>query len=172
MKALPSDCTVRRLHLSDEPALLEFFHSHSKETIFQRYHYLLAEMTHKQAISLLDVDQEGNVALGIFEEIPDGERILAIARYYTEPTGRVAEMAFVVRESTRRLGLATRLLHELGQIASEHGLTWLRAQVLHDNYAMRGLLNHYAPRVHHMPYSDVVEYFVPVSAFAPCHARH
>ena len=67
MKPLPHGCFQRRLSPADEPALLEFFHSHSKETVFQRYHYLFSEMTHKRAMSLLGVDQHRDVALAIFE---------------------------------------------------------------------------------------------------------
>jgi GNAT superfamily N-acetyltransferase len=164
MKPLPHGCFQRRLSPADEPALLEFFHSHSKETVFQRYHYLFSEMTHKRAMSLLGVDQHRDVALAIFEMTTSGEAIHAIARYYTEPTGQVAELAFVVRESKRRLGFATRLLHELGKVANAHALLWLRAQVLQDNYPMRALLHQYATQTHPMPYADVIEYVIPVAS--------
>jgi len=172
MKPLPPGCLQRRLRPSDESALLEFFHSHSRETVFQRYHYLFTEMSHQRALSLLGVDQQRDVALAIVETTTSGEYIHAIARYYTEPTGNVAEVAFVVRESKRRLGLATRLLQALGEIAEEHALVWLRAQILQDNYPMRALLSRYAPRIHPMPYADVVEYFVPVASLALHHSRH
>jgi GNAT superfamily N-acetyltransferase len=178
MKPLPPGCILRRLRLTDEPALMEFFHSHSRETIFQRYHYQVAEMTHQRAINLLNVDQQRDVALGVFHYLPDElETIQAIARYYTDRCGQIAEVAFVVRESMRRQGLATRLLHELGAIAYPRKLRWLRAQVLCDNYAMQEFLTPYAERINTMLHADVVEYLVPVppllkSPFARSHHPH
>jgi GNAT superfamily N-acetyltransferase len=148
----------------DEPALLEFFHSHSRETVFQRYHYQVAEMTHQRALVLLNVDQQRDVALGVFRYIPgEPESIQAIARYYTDSCGQIAEMAFVVRESIRRQGLATRLLHELGAIAHAQGLQSLRAQVLSDNFAMQDFLHPYASQINTLFHADIVEYLVPVA---------
>jgi hypothetical protein len=170
MKPLPTGFLQRRLLPADEPAFLEFFQSHSKETVFQRYHYIFTEMSHRRAMNLLGVDQRRDVALGIFETAGQGDLIHAIARYYTEPSGMVAEVAFVVRESARRLGLATHLLHALGVIGAEHHLAWLRGQVLQDNYPMRGLMARYATKIYPMPYADVVEYFIPVSRLVSHHA--
>jgi len=168
MKPLPLGCVVRCLRPADETALLEFFNSHTRETIFQRYHYFVAEMTHRRAMSLLTVDQQRDVALAVVQT-GEVERIHAIARYYTEPSGQIAEMAFVVRESMRHRGLATRLLHELGERAHQHGLRWLRAQILNDNYAMQGLLRPYVSQIHPMPCSDIIEHLVPVSALGTSH---
>ncbi len=165
MKPLPPGCLLRRLRLTDEPALFEFFQSHSRETIFQRYHYQVAGMTHQRAQVLLNVDQQRDVALGVFRCVPgEPESIQAVARYYTDNCGHVAEMAFVVRESIRRQGLATRLLHELGVIAHAGGLRSLRAQVLVDNFAMQDFLQPYALHINTLFHADVVEYLVPVAA--------
>jgi GNAT superfamily N-acetyltransferase len=149
--------------MSDEMALLEFFRSHSRETVYQRYHYPVAELSRDRLQKLLGVDQVRDVAFAIVENTGDGDRIHAIGRYYTEPGDQIAEMAFVVRESMRRLGFALRLLYKLGETAAGR-LSWLRAQVLRDNVAMRGLLRPFAAEMHTLPNSDVVEYFVPVSA--------
>jgi GNAT superfamily N-acetyltransferase len=165
MKPLPPGCLLRRLRLTDEAALFEFFQSHSRETIFQRYHYQVAGMTHQRAQVLLNVDQQRDVALGVFHHVPgEPETIQAIARYYTDTCGRIAEMAFVVRESARRQGLATRLLHELGLIARDAGLHSLRAQLLVDNFAMQDFLQPYALHINTLFHADVVEYLVPVAA--------
>jgi GNAT superfamily N-acetyltransferase len=167
MKPLPPGCLLRRLRLTDETALVDFFHSHSRQTIFQCYHYQVAEMTHQRALSLLSVDQQRDVALGVFHQgHGEPETIQAIARYYTDPCGETAEMAFVVRESIRRRGLATRLLHELGSIAHPQGLRALRAQVLVDNVAMQDFLQPYAEQINTLFHADIIEYLVPV---APLH---
>jgi hypothetical protein len=137
MKPLPHGFYQCHLCPPDEYALLKFFYSRSKETVLQRYHYLITEMSHQRALSLLSVDQQRDIALAIFEGTASGESINATARYYTEPSGQVAKIAFVVREFKRQLCLATHLLHELGHFANSHCLIWLRAQVLQDNYPRR-----------------------------------
>ena len=166
MKALPSGCFLRPLSPADEPALLEFFRSHSAETIFQRYHHLTEGMSHQRAMDLLGVDQQRDVALAVLKNTARGEQIVAIGRYYTDSDGQCAEMAFVVRESMRRLGLATRLLHALGAIARDHGLSSLRAQVLGSNAAMRNLLRPYSSHILDEPGLGTACFLVPVSALA------
>lgn len=166
MKPLPVGCVLRALRPADEPALQEFFSSHSKETIFQRYHYLVGGISHQRAVALLGVDQQRDVALAVLRHVGGVEQIVAIGRYYTDPDGRHAEMAFVVRESMRRLGIATRLLHALGAIAREHGLVALRAQVLSSNVAMRTMLHRYASHVAEEPDVGTACFIVPVPALA------
>ena len=166
MKALPAGCILRPLSPADEPALLEFFRSHSAETIFQRYHHAVEGMSHERARALLDVDQRRDIALAILRRVAGGEQIVAIGRYYTDPDGQCAEMALVVRESMRRRGLATRLLYALGVIAREHGLPALRAQVLISNAPMRNLLRPHASRLWEEPGLGTACFVVPVSALA------
>ena len=163
MKPLPLHCLLRPLRLSDEVALREFFNSHSAETLYQRYHYPITALSPDRAQKLLGVDQQRDVAFAVVETTGAGERIHAVGRYYTEPGDEIAEMAFVVRESMRRLGLALRLLYKLGETAAGR-LAWLRAQVLRDNVGMRALLRPFTAEMHSLPHSDVIEYFVPVSA--------
>ncbi len=166
MKPLPSGCILRPLSLADEPALVEFFRSHSEETIFQRYHHLVEGISHQRAMALLGVDQQRDVALAVLRCAADAEQIVAIGRYYTDPDGGHAEMALVVRESMRRLGIATRLLHALGAIARDRGLLALRAQVLSSNAPMRSLLRPYASHIAEEPGLGTACFILPVSALA------
>jgi GNAT superfamily N-acetyltransferase len=127
---------LRPLRLGDEPALIEFFRSHAPDTVYQRYGYQVADMTPARAAQLVNVDQERDRALGIFEPSPAGEVLHAVGRYCLDPDGARAETAFVVRESKRNLGMATALLRELGRTASRRGLAALWAQVSPDNAPM------------------------------------
>ncbi len=127
---------LRRLGLEDAPALLAFFASHTSETIWQRYGYFPARMTPEHAARLVGVDQSRDAALGIFEDATVPARLIAIGRYCLAEDGQSAEVAFVVHEERRRLGLATLLLNTLAQIARVRGLRRLVASVQHDNPAM------------------------------------
>src|SRR5208283_1593347 len=105
---------IRLLGPTDEGRLISFFNSHTGETIRQRYGYRISEMTHERAQRLVSVDQLRDVALGVFERAADGEEVLhAVGRYLLDATGHSAEMAFVVRETKRGLGICTALVRRL-----------------------------------------------------------
>ena len=129
-------CTLRRLHNDDLQRLIDFFHSHSEETIQQRYGYHLTQMSPERAVQLVGISQRRDAALGLFERQGRGSRLVAVGRYCLRPDGESAEMAFVVHEQLRRLGLATILLRALIAIARQHQLKRLVAQTQSDNYAM------------------------------------
>lgn len=126
---------MRLLGPADRDTLLKFFKSHTRETIHLRYGYELSHMTEERAAELVGVDQSRDAAIGIFEydqEVP----LVAIGRYCLKPGGTSAEVAFVVREDRRRLGIATALLSALLAIAASRGLETLDAQVLRENQPM------------------------------------
>ncbi|HXC98393.1 MAG TPA: GNAT family N-acetyltransferase [Verrucomicrobiae bacterium] len=154
---------LRPLCAEDEPRLREFFYSHSQETIQLRYGYMIGTMTHKRASRLVNVDQQKDVALGIFEIKGAEQTLHAVGRYYSEADGQTAEIAFVVREIKRRRGMAAALLHQLAAIAATHSLIFFHAQVQHDNQAMRQLLDRYHARTNRIPDSDLMIYQLPVA---------
>jgi len=116
----PCRCTLRRLRHDDVQRLIVFFHSHSEETIQQRYGYHLTQMSPERAIQLVGISQQRDAALGLLERQGRGSRLVAVGRYCLRPDGESAEMAFVVHEQRRRLGLATILLRALIAIARQH----------------------------------------------------
>lgn len=125
---------MRALAPGDEARLQEFFHSHTMDTIYERYGGLVATMSTERANELVGVDQTRDCALAIFS--PDGETIQAVGRYCLDPAGDAAELAFVVRENQRRQGLGTTLLQQLTGTARARGLKRLWAQVNTHNAAM------------------------------------
>jgi RimJ/RimL family protein N-acetyltransferase len=149
---------LRRLRPDDEKRLQDFFYSHSQETIQLRYGYMISTMTHERAYELVNVDQKKDVALGIFETSGRQQILHAVGRYYTEPDPIVAEVAFVVRESKRRYGMASILFRRLGEIARESGLKKFVAQVLRENEAMRALFARYGPEVSSLTGSSWLTY--------------
>ena len=130
---------LRPLHPSDMRALQEFFYSHDAETIRLRYGYQRDTMTGESAYKLSAVDQTRDLALGIFSEGHGRQELRAIGRYYLDPDGKRAEVAFVVHEETRHSGMAGFLLGELAAIAKHRNIPELWASVLPDNRAMAGL---------------------------------
>ncbi len=132
-------CTVRPLHAGDEPRLQAFFHSHTPDTIYERYGCLVSTMTAERASALVNVDQARDCALGIFAAPPAEETLLAVGRYCLDTSGEAAELAFVVREDMRGLGMGTGLLRLLIATARARGLTRLWAQTNRHNADMLGI---------------------------------
>jgi acetyltransferase len=131
---------LRCLGLEDAERLIAFFNSHNEETVRLRYGYFFKEMTIARAKELVGVDQRRDLALAIFSFTPTQEPVIdAIGRYFLMPSGKAAEMAFIVRETKRRLGMAKTLLHALARTARERGVVKLVAQVQRENRGMISL---------------------------------
>jgi ribosomal protein S18 acetylase RimI-like enzyme len=134
------DATLRLLQPGDARLLVEFFESHSAETIYQRYGYAGARMTQAQALRLVSVDQSLDAALGVFESFARRVQLIAIGRYCLAADGRWAEVAFVVHEERRGLGIGTTLLAALKEIAQQRRLERLVAEVRQGNGPMLAIL--------------------------------
>jgi acyl-CoA hydrolase/RimJ/RimL family protein N-acetyltransferase len=130
---------LRPLHPSDMRTLQEFFYSHDAETVRLRYGYVREKMTGESAYKLAAVDQSKDVALGIFAEHRGQQELRAIGRYFLDADGKNAEVAFIVHESNRHLGIAGYLLGELATVAKRRGVRDFWASVMPDNRAMAGL---------------------------------
>jgi acyl-CoA hydrolase/GNAT superfamily N-acetyltransferase len=127
---------LRPLHPSDMRALQEFFYSHDDETVRLRYGYRRDRMTGESAYKLAAVDQRKDLALGLFEENRGREELRAIGRYYLDEDGKRAEVAFVVHEAMRGLGLGAYLMSELARVAERRKVKAFWASVMADNVAM------------------------------------
>jgi RimJ/RimL family protein N-acetyltransferase len=127
---------LRPLHPSDMRVLQEFFYSHDDETVRLRYGYRRDRMTGESAYKLAAVDQRRDLALGLFEEIHGREELRAIGRYYLDDDGKRAEVAFVVHEAMRGLGLGAYLMGELARVAGLRKVKTFWASVMADNVAM------------------------------------
>ncbi|RYD43188.1 MAG: GNAT family N-acetyltransferase, partial [Verrucomicrobiaceae bacterium] len=129
----------RPLHPSDMHTLQDFFYSHDEETVRLRYGYQRDRMTGESAYKLAAVDQAKDHALGLFAEGRGREELRAIGRFYLDPSGSTAEVAFIVHEGTRRIGMAGFLLGELARVAKKRGIKEFWASVLAENHGMAAL---------------------------------
>jgi len=134
---------LRPLNPADDRRLQEFFYSHTEETINRRYGFTIKRMSRKRAFELVGVDQNRDLALAVFEMQGPRQVIHAVGRYYLDPGGKSAEMAFVVSEQKRRIGMANTLLTHMLQIAHNRGLDVLWAQMDRDNAPMLQVFRHF-----------------------------
>ena len=138
---------LRPLHPSDMRRLQEFFYSHTLETIQMRYGYAITRMPRERAYDLVNVDQSRDLALAIFETQGPREIIHAVGRYYLDTDGRAAEVAFVVRETKRRCGMASALMVAILAVARKRGLDSIWGRVRKDNLPMLALFRRFGATV-------------------------
>jgi len=127
---------LRPLAPADERKLQEFFYSHNKETLMMRYNHHVTQMTREKSCNLVSVNQHTDLALCFTKRESLGEAIHAVARYYYIENINSGEVAFVIKESLRGLGMATTLLGEIIIIAKIRKLDSLVACVRRDNSSM------------------------------------
>jgi GNAT superfamily N-acetyltransferase len=131
--------TLRLLRPEDERRFIAFFNSHTPETIRSRYGYSINGMSPQRAARMLGVNQDWDAAIGVFETEGPDECLIAVGRACRERALNAAELAFVVSENRRRLGVAAALLRALAALMRQRGVNHLFAQVQQDNEAMLAL---------------------------------
>jgi len=119
----------------DVDAIVAFFAGLSTRSRFLRFHGLAAA-GERFARTLVEPDWEEKGSLvGVLGE-PDEERVVALANYVRLRDPHTAEAAFAVADDYQRRGIGTRLLEQLAERASRHGIRSFVAEVLPENSAM------------------------------------
>lgn len=128
----------RPIQPTDERKLKVLFHSHTPATIYQRYFSQIKRLPEETVQRMVTLDYRD--AMAIVGEIQwEGDtRLIAVGRYYRSPGTQTAEVAVVVQEDFRKLGIASFLLSHLCKAALEQGITSFTADVLPENAAMLG----------------------------------
>jgi acyl-CoA hydrolase/L-amino acid N-acyltransferase YncA len=113
---------IRPLRSADADPLMDFFYSHTVETIYQRYRYLKKSLSHDEALRLCTLDYRQQFALAAFERKGKSERIVAVGRYSLNEKTGLAETALIVHEDSRRLGIGHYLQKRLRKYAEHSGV--------------------------------------------------
>jgi acyl-CoA hydrolase/GNAT superfamily N-acetyltransferase len=154
---------LRPLGPADDRRLQEFFYSHTEETIIRRYGFTVTRMSRERAFELVGIDQNRDLALAVVELQGPRQVIHAVGRYYLDNDRKGAEMAFVVAENKRRLGMARILLERMMEIARNRGLEHLWAQVDRDNTPMLALFRDYGSEESEGEDNHTVRIDIPVT---------
>jgi GNAT superfamily N-acetyltransferase len=131
----------RLIQPEDEQRLMAFFHSHTEETIYSRYGMMVRDMSPPRAMKLVQLDGHKQLAIIGLDGHADVARIVAIGRYALDPTTNLAEVAFVVHEQYRGVGIAKHLLRHLAELIRINGFSGITAQTLSSNRPMLQVLN-------------------------------
>ena len=128
--------TIRPIRPDDEPLIKEMFYSFSRQTTYLRFHGSIRAMPHRRLQVFCSVDFDTEVAL-VGERGPaDHREIVAVGRYFLDPTGQEVELAFAVRDDCQRHGLGSYLFNRLVEIARARGVVRFVADVLIENSGM------------------------------------
>ena len=124
---------LRPIKPEDEPLWLDMFRGFSEESIRYRFFEILRDTPHEVVVRYCNVDYDREIAI-VAELVKSPQRkILGVARVSIESDGKNGEVAFIVRDQFQCLGLGTKLVDYVLDIAKEKGLEEIYAIVLPDN---------------------------------------
>lgn len=126
----------RPLMPSDEFAYRNFFYSLRDDTIYYRFFYYKKLFSHDTVQQhWASVDYRKNMSLVGITSTGGRKDIIALGSY-AQGEDEWAEVALVVREDFQNLGVGSRLLGALEEIAKENGYKGFVANVLRENMSM------------------------------------
>ena len=125
---------LRPIKPEDEPMWLEMFQSFSEESIRYRFFQILKDTPHEVRVRYCNIDYDREIAI-VAEVVENGQRkILGVSRLSIEPNGKSGEMAFIITDYWQGLGLGTKMVDYVLDIAKEMGVESVYAIMLLDNY--------------------------------------
>lgn len=136
---------IRAVHADDKPLFKEAMSHLSPQSIYFRFLTPKTELSDKELAFFTEVDFIHHVAL--MASVKHGDELVpaGVGRYImadnSPPTSK-AELAFVVSEEYRGLGIATLLLKHLTKIARSRKVEAFTALVLPTNTKMLSVFRH------------------------------
>lgn len=149
--AAATDVRLRPLGAADAALEAAFVRELSDESRYMRFMGSMDELPPAKLAALTDVDQRSHVAIAaVVPGSADGrspvpasgtgatgtERLVGVARYVVDDSGRCCEFAVTVADDWQRSGLAGRLMHALVGRARASGLARIEGMILAANRPM------------------------------------
>jgi len=131
--------TIRALRPDDRTRVAAAVQGLDRDSIYTRLFSYRKELTEAGLNRIMAVDPAHEVALLVTRGVGQEEIAIASGRYIAADPREgetTAEVAFIVEEDYQRLGIASRLLKHLANIARERGVAALEADVLAENASM------------------------------------
>ncbi|MFM2066857.1 MAG: hypothetical protein RLZZ584_1766 [Pseudomonadota bacterium] len=141
--------TVRPIHPDDAQMLQELMTHLSPESRYFRFVSSISELPPQMLARFTLIDYDREMALvavlkersaGADGEIVERERIVGVSRYVTNPDQSSCEFALVVADDCAGMGLGSRLMDSIMEVARDKGLTEIEGLVLTQNDRMLKLM--------------------------------
>jgi RimJ/RimL family protein N-acetyltransferase len=143
----------------------------SDSSTYLRFMTSLSSLPDERLIELKKIDHEYHLAICAFDLSKDPMVGMGIARYVrTEDDPQIAEAAVTVLDEYQDRGLGTELLYLLTKLASQKGVSHLRAHVLSTNKPILTIARKAGSRVTHYE-GQVLQVDWPVDAALETLAR-
>jgi acetyltransferase len=127
---------VRPIRPEDAAAERAFVAGLSDESRYRRFMHHLHDLTPQMLARFTQVDYDRELALVALDGRPRAEKIVAVARYVSNPDGESAEFAIVVADALHGRGLGRGLMRLLISCARRRGFRRLVGNVLAANGPM------------------------------------
>ncbi len=131
---------LRPIRPEDEPLWLEMFKNFSKETIMQRFFYIIKDTAHDLRVRYCNIDYDREIAI-VAELTENNQRKIAgVVRLVIDPDGRKGEFAVVLADPWQKLGLGSKMVDYIIGIAEDKNLESIYGVVMRENTRMIALV--------------------------------
>lgn len=131
---------LRPIKPEDEPMWLEMFQNFSERSIRYRFFEIIKDTPHEVRIRYCNIDYDREMAIvGELEE--KGQRKIAgVVRLIIEPDMKAGEVAIIVADPWQGLGLATRMMDQIIEVAKDKKLEMVYGEVMKENFRAISLM--------------------------------
>lgn len=124
----------------DEVRFNDLFKALSEESMRMRFFEIIKEMSHDTLTRFCNLDYDREIA--IVAELQDGSRkIIGTVTLIMEPDGKTGEFAILVCDQWQSLGLGSKLMDLLADMARDRHLEEIHSYVIAGNFRMINLCN-------------------------------
>ncbi len=136
LRTLKNGATVRLRPIKpeDENRFNELFKSLSEESVRFRFFETIKELSHDTLTRYCNLDYDREIA--IVAELTDQNRIVGVARIVTDLSGRTGEFAIMVDDKWQGLGLGSKLIDVIFDVAKDLRLEKIYSYVSRGNSKM------------------------------------
>jgi acetyltransferase len=132
--------TIRPIRPEDEPLLVEFHHTLSEQSVYQRYFHpipLSERIAHERLTRIAFISYEREMAL-VAEKRDQvfKPHIIGVGRLIKLRGGQEAEFAILISDEYQHQGLGKELLSRLVAIGRQEGVKRIVGDILPDNIGM------------------------------------
>ena len=127
---------IRPIRADDAERERAFIMNLSPESRFQRLMYTLREPSAEFVARLVNVDQHRDMALVAVIDAAGEEKIIGVARYSADDSGRDCEFAVAVADEWQCRGIGSTLTRLLFEYAAHEGFRSIYGTVLASNQRM------------------------------------
>jgi acetyltransferase len=135
-----TEVVLRPIKAEDEGRFNELIKSLSAESMRFRFFEIIKEIPHETLTKYCNLDYDRQIAI-VAELKQGGGQIIGAGRVIAEPDGKSGEFAILVGDPWQGLGLGSKLMDSIVEVARDMHLEKIFGYVLSNNYKMLQLCN-------------------------------